>query len=238
MNNNERQAQALEIIAGEPHHQHLDMLLEFLGIAEPGLHRQAIAACRPVTIDQHRRARHVAATAWEQLLRTDVEGAPRRDWRAAFPENFRHLTDDYELMVLLLWTWVDLQSAMVYRITVMDPAIPLFEEKWLRMHLPDHRRAPFPLQDKWLCPQLCRTCRIARVSCPVCRTTARFWPPSRGGGRDRAHTIIKEVPPFGAGPVWSPDARQAIENGWTQLVLDAREERAAHTNSIHPPQWP
>jgi hypothetical protein len=226
------------MIDDEPHHQHLDLLLEFLGVIEPGAHKQAIAACRPVNGQQRRRAELVAHSAWEQLLRADVELEHRSEWRRRFPASFLHLTDDYELMVLFLWTWIDLKTAKVFRITMADPAIPLFNEGWLRVHLPGQRHAALsPVQEKWLCPQLCNTCRTARVSCPTCRTVIRFWPPSRAG-RDRGHTIIKEVPPCGAGPVWSPAARQGIEDHWAQLVVDAIDEQTAHRNSIHRPPWP
>ena len=233
----EMRAPHIDMMASEPHHQHLDILREFFGAVEPGVHRRAVAARRPITDIQQRRAKLVAMAAWEQLLRADVDDATRAQWREALPGNILHLADDYELMALFLWTWFDLQTAMVNRITEVDPAIPLFNEGWLRVHLPDHRRAPFPLQDKWLCPQLCMTCRRARVCCPACRTKTRFWPPS-SGGLDRGHTIIKEVPPCGHGPTWSPDARQAIEEEWTQLVMNASNDPEARRNDEAAAQQP
>eukprot|EP00972_Heterocapsa_arctica_P074754 11031492-Heterocapsa_arctica.AAC.1 len=76
------------------------------------------------------------------------------------PPCFFELTDDYELAVLMMWTWADLLTARIHRIVPTDPAARIFDLDWLRCHLPANRKPLMTAVEKaWLCPWICDTCR-------------------------------------------------------------------------------
>eukprot|EP00972_Heterocapsa_arctica_P026197 3857222-Heterocapsa_arctica.AAC.1 len=97
-----------------PHHPHWDLLMEFLGRAEPGAYQQEVDASRPVGRHQRFHAELVARRAWEQLLRDDCTTNLREGWSHLMPDGFADLTDDYELLVLVMWIWADRHSAEVH----------------------------------------------------------------------------------------------------------------------------
>eukprot|EP00972_Heterocapsa_arctica_P071923 10623995-Heterocapsa_arctica.AAC.1 len=57
------------------------------------------------------------------------------------PAGFADLTDDYELLVLVIGIWADFHMARVHAMAPMGPEVPLFDESWLRAHLPPQRTA-------------------------------------------------------------------------------------------------
>jgi hypothetical protein len=218
-----------------PHHHHWDILMEFLGLTEPGAHRHEVAASRPADRYQRFRAELVAHRAWEQLLRGDCTQRQHEEWSSIMPTGFCHLTDDYELLVLTMWIWADFHIARVHFMTEMDPTVPLFDDSWLRAHLPAQQPILLkPVEKAWLCPQLCNTCRTARIRCPTCRATVRHWPPPIGGDC-KGHTCIKEYPPCGAGPNFSPTTRRDIEGIWLQQVIETIEAHHAREDANRRP---
>eukprot|EP00972_Heterocapsa_arctica_P105648 15564564-Heterocapsa_arctica.AAC.1 len=76
----------------------------------------------------------------------------------------------------MMWTWTDLVTACVHRITPIDLNALIFDPDWLRWHLPAHAAARISAVEKsWLCPSLCSTCRYWRLRCPSCRMKIRPW---------------------------------------------------------------
>eukprot|EP00972_Heterocapsa_arctica_P045853 6767791-Heterocapsa_arctica.AAC.1 len=70
----------------------------------------------------------------------------------------------------MMWTYVDLYSARVHRSHQPDPAARIFDMGWLPYHLPEQKVHFITAREKaWLCPWICVTCRLARLSCPACR---------------------------------------------------------------------
>eukprot|EP00972_Heterocapsa_arctica_P097453 14377090-Heterocapsa_arctica.AAC.1 len=82
----------------------------------------------------------------------------------------------------MMWTYVDLYTARVHRIYPPNPAARIFDLDWLRLHLPEDRACLMTAGEKaWLCPRICDTCRLARISCPACRMKIRDWPRPASG---------------------------------------------------------
>ena len=202
-------------VARDDHHW--DIMAEFIGLYDPGLVRRSIASTAPAGMPAKIRARVATRRAWADLIYDNTTPAERADWMDSMPPEFETLTDDYALAALMMWTYFDLRTARVFKIYA-DPEAQVFDNRWLQLHFPMQTLTMISATEKsWLCPSICKTCAVARLSCPQCRSASRHWPvPASGGGLDRRRNI-KDHPPCGSGHYLPPCEREEI---WEDFLQD------------------
>jgi hypothetical protein len=210
-----RPFQRSPLVAADDHHW--DIMAEFLGLYEPGLVRRNIAIAGPQGPAARFRARIATRRAWADLIYTDTAPQERADWMDSMPPEFKELTDDYALAALMMWTYADLRTAPIFKIFAPDPEAQIFNTRWMQLHLPAQRIMMISATEQsWLCPSICRTCAIARLSCPECRMAARHWPtPATGSGLE-LRSNIRDHPPCGAGHYLPPRDRAQT---WDDLMM-------------------
>eukprot|EP00972_Heterocapsa_arctica_P014225 2094557-Heterocapsa_arctica.AAC.1 len=196
---------------------HWDIMAEFIGLYDQNLVRHSIALMAPRGMPEKLRARIATRRAWADLIYEDTTPQGCANWMDSMPPEWGELTDDYALAALMMWTYVDVRTARIFQVTTPDPAAQIFDNRWLQLHLPAQRIQMISATEKaWLCPAICATCAVARLSCPQCRIAARKWPvPTSGSGMEETSNV-KDHPPCGAVTYLAPCDRGELWDAWLQ----------------------
>jgi hypothetical protein len=211
---------------------HWDIMAEFIGLYDPGLVRHSIAITAPLGMPARLRARVATRRAWADLIYEDTTPQGRANWLDSMPPEFEMLTDDYALAALMMWTYADLRTARVFKIYAPDPGAQIFDSRWLQLHFPTQRILMISATEKsWLCPNICMTCTVARLSCPECRAAARHWPVPASGSGLEMYSNIKDHPPCGSGHYLPPCAREEIWEDWMLAFQAFADAHLAATDS-------
>eukprot|EP00972_Heterocapsa_arctica_P108638 15998084-Heterocapsa_arctica.AAC.1 len=80
---------------------------------------------------QKQRARITMRRAWRRMIRADCGPTLQAEWADAMPPAFQELTDDYELAVLMLWTWIDRITAPRHILFPPNMETMIFDPSWL-----------------------------------------------------------------------------------------------------------
>jgi hypothetical protein len=211
--------------------RHWEIMAEFLALYGPA-YAMEIRHCISVNtthgFPQRFRARITTRRAWADLIYNDTTPQDRAEWMDSMPTPFAELTDDYAMAALMMWTWTDLCTARVFKLMSPDPAARVFDDNWLRLHFPAQKISMISATEKaWLCPHICATCRLARLSCPECRMKTREWLAPPSGGRMEARSDVKDFPPCGSVPYLLPYQRESFCRNWLRTVSDRIDAQLA-----------